>query len=96
MNQTHRVSARTHARKRLAERYGFWITKKTYRELCDEIADGSTARVAVSPDGSSIHRMYIKSMSVYAVWNPDLQCIVTFLERKPTELARRQPAQATA
>lgn len=96
LERTHRVSARVHARKRFYERYGLWISNGVYRDACDEIARGENAPIAMARGGGTIHLVRILAYVAPAVWNPQLQCIVTFLERNPIELRYPKIAQASA
>jgi|HubBroStandDraft_3_1064219.scaffolds.fasta_scaffold41266_3 hypothetical protein len=78
-------AAEQRALKRLFQRFGFSLTTAEYRALSTMCADGRAPPLALGRAGNTIHCLQIRGREVYAIWDFDLNAIVTFLPGKPME-----------
>jgi hypothetical protein len=90
-----------HARKRLGERCGIFITELEYWELCGRIrmawVPEHYARLLHSegPD-RDLYELKVQGQWVAAIWSPALARIVTFLAREEALAVRGLRREASA
>jgi hypothetical protein len=75
----HRCSMRVHSIRHLFERHGVAITNAEFDAVVARIADGSNPSAGRARAGGSLHAVTIRGRAVYAVWNPVVGCVATFL-----------------
>lgn len=85
----HFNNARQHALKRAFQRWGLVVTLAEYSEMSAACRDGKVPVVADSTQtkGATVHIVNHRNRQLWAVFNPELGCIVTFLKcGKPEDI----------
>jgi|SRR5215831_20385655 len=77
---------RSHAMRRLFQRYGIAITNTEYAAIVERIAAGEFPSLGKALGGGTLHRVRMRDRDVYAVWSAEHGAVVTFLRQAPLEL----------
>jgi hypothetical protein len=97
-HHSHPNNARQHAIKRAFERWGIVITNAEYLEMSKACESGHAPLIAESTrtKGSTVHAVKHRDRELWAIFNPSIGCIATFLKcGKPEDIRHAVTVKAT-